>query len=96
MDREEQADVARQHARLTEHVACLRAVHACASYVTLNVSSPNTKGLRDLQAEEALSALLEGTEVERDADHGVTREDRGTAVDRPLEDAQGDGGAHSQ
>ena len=32
--------------------------HARASYVTINVSSPNTKGLRDLQAEAALTALL--------------------------------------
>jgi dihydroorotate dehydrogenase len=49
-----------------DYVACLRAVHACASYVTLNVSSPNTKGLRDLQAEEALSALLARIVAERD------------------------------
>ncbi|MCC7215584.1 MAG: dihydroorotate dehydrogenase (quinone), partial [Burkholderiales bacterium] len=41
-----------------DYVACLRAVYAHASYVTVNVSSPNTKGLRDLQAEEALAALL--------------------------------------
>ena len=49
-----------------DYVACLRAVHAYASYVTINVSSPNTKGLRDLQAEEALSALLARIVAERD------------------------------
>jgi len=49
-----------------DYVACLRAVHAHASYVTINVSSPNTKGLRDLQAEEALSALLARIVAERD------------------------------
>jgi len=49
-----------------DYVACLRAVHAHASYVTINVSSPNTKGLRDLQAERALSALLARIVAERD------------------------------
>jgi dihydroorotate dehydrogenase len=41
-----------------DYVACLRAVHARASYVTINVSSPNTQGLRDLQGATALSRLL--------------------------------------
>ncbi|MFO1314138.1 MAG: quinone-dependent dihydroorotate dehydrogenase [Burkholderiales bacterium] len=41
-----------------DYVTCLRAVYAHASYVTVNISSPNTKGLRDLQADAALAALL--------------------------------------
>ena len=41
-----------------DYVTCLRAVYPHAHYVTVNISSPNTKGLRDLQAEEALGALL--------------------------------------
>lgn len=49
-----------------DYVACLRAVHRCASYVTINVSSPNTRGLRDLQSEQALSALLGTIVGERD------------------------------
>ena len=49
-----------------DYVACLNAVHARASYVTINVSSPNTKGLRDLQDEEALGALLARLVRERD------------------------------
>ena len=49
-----------------DYVACLRAVYAQASYVTVNVSSPNTKGLRDLQAEEALGQLLGRIARERD------------------------------
>ncbi|MEO9135065.1 MAG: quinone-dependent dihydroorotate dehydrogenase [Casimicrobiaceae bacterium] len=49
-----------------DYVACLRAVHARASYVTINVSSPNTKGLRNLQDEEALDALLARLIRERD------------------------------
>ena len=48
-----------------DYVACLRAVYAVASYVTVNVSSPNTKGLRDLQSEDALSALLKRLKHER-------------------------------
>jgi dihydroorotate dehydrogenase len=35
--------------------------------VAINVSSPNTKGLRDLQAESALASLLERVTAERDA-----------------------------
>ncbi|MGE5171932.1 MAG: quinone-dependent dihydroorotate dehydrogenase [Rudaea sp.] len=50
-----------------DYVACLRAVHARASYVTINVSSPNTAGLRDLQAEDALDGLLARIVAERDA-----------------------------
>jgi dihydroorotate dehydrogenase len=49
-----------------DYVTCLRAVAACASYVTINVSSPNTRGLRELQAEEALAALLARVVAERD------------------------------
>ena len=37
-----------------DYLACLRAVYARAAYVAVNISSPNTKGLRDLQAEDAL------------------------------------------
>ena len=50
-----------------DYVACLRAVYTRASYVTINVSSPNTKGLRDLQSEASLSALLSTLTAERDA-----------------------------
>lgn len=41
-----------------DYVAGLRAVYAQATYVTVNISSPNTKGLRDLQSNEMLAALL--------------------------------------
>jgi dihydroorotate dehydrogenase len=50
-----------------DYVACLRAVHPHAHYVAVNVSSPNTKGLRDLQSEEALGALLDTLKREQDA-----------------------------
>jgi len=41
-----------------DYLACLRGCYAHASYVAVNVSSPNTEGLRDLQHEEALGALV--------------------------------------
>ena len=50
-----------------DYLACLRAVYARASYVTINISSPNTKGLRDLQSEEALARLLRELKAEQKA-----------------------------
>jgi dihydroorotate dehydrogenase len=41
-----------------DYAACLERVYARASYVTLNISSPNTQGLRSLQGKEELDALL--------------------------------------
>jgi len=41
-----------------DYEACLRKVHRWAGYVTVNISSPNTKNLRDLQEEARLRALL--------------------------------------
>ena len=41
-----------------DYVACLRKVHAHAGYVTVNISSPNTRNLRDLQDEARLEQLL--------------------------------------
>ncbi len=41
-----------------DYVLCLERVYAAASYVTINISSPNTKGLRGLQEKSELDALL--------------------------------------
>jgi dihydroorotate dehydrogenase len=41
-----------------DYVACMRKVYPYASYITVNISSPNTPGLRDLQFGEALLDLL--------------------------------------
>lgn len=41
-----------------DYLHCLRRVYPMASYVTVNLSSPNTKGLRELQKGEALEPLL--------------------------------------
>jgi len=42
-----------------DYAVGLERVYPDASYVTINVSSPNTKGLRGLQDKEALDALLD-------------------------------------
>ncbi|MDP3555161.1 quinone-dependent dihydroorotate dehydrogenase [Methylocystis sp.] len=44
--------------RVADYVAGVRAFADVASYFTINVSSPNTPGLRDLQEPAALSDLL--------------------------------------
>lgn len=41
-----------------DYLACLEGVYPWADYVTVNISSPNTKNLRDLQNETALEQLL--------------------------------------
>jgi dihydroorotate dehydrogenase len=41
-----------------DYLICLDKVYPYADYVTVNISSPNTKNLRDLQGEEALNRLL--------------------------------------
>ncbi len=42
-----------------DYVIGLRKVYAHADYITVNVSSPNTQGLRDLQFGDSLNRLLE-------------------------------------
>ena len=44
--------------RVGDYVAGVRAFYDVASYLTINISSPNTPGLRDLQAPAALDSLL--------------------------------------
>ena len=42
----------------SDYLKCLEGVYPHADYVTVNISSPNTKNLRALQSDEALDALL--------------------------------------
>ena len=51
----------------SDYLTCLRGVYPHADYVTVNISSPNTKNLRALQSDEALDALLEALAREREA-----------------------------
>jgi dihydroorotate dehydrogenase len=41
-----------------DYLTCLDGVYPHADYVTVNISSPNTKNLRELQSDQALDALL--------------------------------------
>ena len=50
-----------------DYIACLRKVYPFASFVTANVSSPNTKDLRALQHASRLDALLAALAAERDS-----------------------------
>lgn len=43
---------------VNDYLYCLKAAYGTADYITVNISSPNTKGLRDLQAEDAVRHLL--------------------------------------
>ena len=59
-----------------DYLACLDAVYTRATYVAVNVSSPNTRNLRDLQSSEKLDELL-GLVMARRASlaarHGTTK-----------------------
>lgn len=48
-----------------DYLSALRAVYAHADYVAVNISSPNTPGLRDLQNEAGLDALLRALKAEQ-------------------------------
>jgi dihydroorotate dehydrogenase len=56
-----------------DYVHCLRKVYPYASFVTANVSSPNTSGLRSLQSGDAIDALLAAlsrARAELEQEHG--------------------------
>jgi dihydroorotate dehydrogenase len=56
-----------------DYLTCLSGVYPHADYVTVNISSPNTKNLRALQSDEALDALLSAIAARREelaARHG--------------------------
>ncbi len=56
-----------------DYAEALRGVYPHADYVTVNISSPNTKDLRSLQDDDALDALLRALQACRtalEAEHG--------------------------
>ncbi len=56
-----------------DYLACLRQAYPVADYVAVNLSSPNTPGLRDLQGAEASARLLGVLKAEQQklaAEHG--------------------------
>lgn len=48
-----------------DYLHCLRKVYAHAHYVTVNISSPNTKNLRALQEKDVLGQLLQALKQEQ-------------------------------
>ena len=56
--------------RVADYVAGVRRFAQVASYLTVNISSPNTPGLRSMQAREALAELLGRVMAARDAVEG--------------------------
>jgi dihydroorotate dehydrogenase len=58
---------------VADYVACLRALYPLVDYVAINVSSPNTLGLRDLQQPARLDELLGALLAARAALAGTAR-----------------------
>jgi len=48
-----------------DYLYCMRKVYSRASYITINVSSPNTPGLRTMQFGESLNSLLDALKSEQ-------------------------------
>lgn len=57
--------------RIADYVTCVRGLCGLVDFLTINVSSPNTPGLRDLQGEAFLDDLLARCVEARDAADGV-------------------------
>ncbi len=57
-----------------DYMAVMRAVHTCADYLAVNISSPNTPGLRELQGGRYLEQLLDA----------LVAENRGLAADAGI------------
>ncbi len=60
---------------VNDYLHCLKAAYPVADYIAVNISSPNTKGLRDLQAEGAVRQLIAELKKEQAAlkmEHGKT------------------------
>ncbi len=69
-----------------DYLACLDGVYPHADYVTVNISSPNTKNLRALQGDAALDALLGAIDQRRQqlALQHATRDAKGSLVPRRV------------
>ncbi|GEP43972.1 quinone-dependent dihydroorotate dehydrogenase [Brevifollis gellanilyticus] len=50
---------------VNDYLYCLKAAYPVADYIAVNISSPNTKGLRDLQAEDSIRQLLAALKKEQ-------------------------------
>ena len=72
-----------------DYLIALRAVYATADYITINISSPNTKNLRDLQAPDSVAALVNRIvrEGEKLTKSGGKRKPIAVKIAPDLEDA---------
>jgi len=68
-------DTPNEHA-VKDYLDCLKAAYPVADYIAVNISSPNTKGLRDLQAEESIRELLGALKKEQ----SILQKDSGKKV----------------
>jgi len=50
--------------RLNDYIICFKKIHKYADYITVNISSPNTPGLRNLQNSNNVSALIDKIDKE--------------------------------
>ncbi len=57
-------DTAEENAK-DDYLICMQKVYNYANYITVNISSPNTPGLRSLQYGEALNELLSAIKTEQ-------------------------------
>ena len=73
--------------RAEDYVRLIETFAPVASYFTVNVSSPNTPGLRDLQQAGALDDLLARVVAAREAARAALGADAGAAQDRARSDA---------
>lgn len=51
---------------IVDYLKCLEGVYEAADYITANLSSPNTQGLRDLQSEDTCRELIERLKEKRE------------------------------
>jgi dihydroorotate dehydrogenase len=57
---------------IDDYLICMRKVYELASYITINISSPNTPGLRNLQYGDLLKNLLNDLKSEQSLLHKAT------------------------
>ena len=60
--------------KIDDFSICLLELHSKADYITINISSPNTKGLRDFHQKDSLSKLLEN----------LTKIKKSKKIEKPL------------
>jgi dihydroorotate dehydrogenase len=64
----------------SDYLKAVRRIYETADYITINVSSPNTKNLRDLQAPDSISSLVTALVREREVLTNKTKKHRPIAV----------------